>query len=62
MTKKITTLVTLVKTWVESESKYATKRKKDRDFKTQVKLMTKKSIQLKQKDSVNNIDRVLRVK
>jgi len=62
MTKKITTLVTLVKTWVESESKYATKRKKERDFKTQVKLMTKKSIQLKQKDSVNNVDGVLRVK
>lgn len=30
------------------------KQKEERDFKTEVKLMTKKSIQLKQKDSVNN--------
>lgn len=60
MIRKITALVTLVKTWVEIESKYATKRKRREIFQNLGEINGKEK--LKQKDSVNNAAGVLRVK
>lgn len=62
MTRKITALVTLVKTWVEIESKYATKTKRREGFQNWGEINDKEKHSVETKGFREQYSRSLRVK